>query len=798
MNYTLKYLYLILLVITFINLRYAFGNSSKSDITRADTLNIIHYDIHLDIKNFEAKQIRGYTEIILTPKVKNINTIALDLLKLQIDSVTERHETSEELKTYFYNDTLIQIPLGRLINITDTIKLRVYYHGQPQLDPSFANWGGFFFTDNYAFNLGVGFGSDPHPIGRFWFPCLDDFKSRSLYDFYIRTEKTHTAVCNGLLVKVNNNGDNTQTFHWQMKNTIPTYLASVAVSDYVAVNDSYTGIKSEIPVNIYVNPKDTGKAKASFIHLKPILSIFEKDFGPYEWQRVGCVGVPFLYGAMEHATNITYPNSFIDSTLTYESFYAHELSHHWFGDLVTCSTAEDMWLNEGWARYCEFIYREGLYGKQSYKDNVRDNHRYVLESVYITDNGYRAIYGIPSDYTYSSTVYDKGADVIHTLRNYIGDSLFFNTVKSYLKQYSFNNISTEQFKDFFSDNTGINLNDFFNTWVYDKGFPHFSVDSFRIAKSETWGSIVDVYLRQRLRGTAVYSKSNKTDINFRSKDWESYTDTIIFSGEYAHKTFIVPFTPDVIMIDKDEKVADATTDNYMIIKTAGTYDFPDTYFQLTVNNINDSAFVRAEHNWVAPDKPKKLSNAVYRISQERYWKIDGIFPEGFNAKGRFFFSRTTNLNNGYLDNGLLTGLKSSDSLILLYRRNTADDWRIIPFTKKSSYTNGYIYTDNLKPGEYCLGIGQPFQSVETVNPEPVSFNIFPNPGNGEFDIEYEIKTNALINIFDIKGNKVDSIIIYKGHKTIKWDARNLSNGAYILKLFNSKNRFVTSKTVIKS
>ncbi len=770
---------------------------SSSYFPGADSLNILHYDIHLDIMNFSAKQINGFTEVKLTPKVNNISKINLNLFKLNVDSVFINNVKSH---LFLYNDTLLQIPLANAISPNDTVNVRIYYHGKPQLDPSLGNWGGFFFSGNYAFNLGVGMKSNPHPIGRFWFPCIDDFKSRALYDFYIRTENTHTAVCNGELVNIENKEDNTRIFHWKMNNTIPSYLVSVAVSDYAALKDTFKGIKGIIPLSIYVNPADTVKAKASFINIKYILGIFEKDFGPYLWQRVGYVGVPFLYGAMEHATNIAYPNSMIDGSLNYESLYAHELSHHWFGDLVTCASAEDMWINEGWAAFCEYVYREGLYGKQSYKDNLRDNHRYVLQSLYILDKGYRAIQGNPPDYTYCKTVYDKGADVVHTLRNYMGDTLFFKTTKEYLKQFAFNNISTPQLRDYFTEKSGIKLNDFFDTWVYGKGFPHFSVDSFNLkSKSNDSKSFnVEVFVRQRLRGASSFGKSNKLEITFMSAGWKSLTDTIVFSGEFASRVFSVPFKPDIVMADIEEKVSDATTDNYIVIKNKSDYIFPQTYFALTVNDIKDSAFVRVEHNWVAPDKFKKPLKDVKRISDARYWKIDGIFPEGFNAKGKFYFSKSADINNGNLDNNFLRYNKSADSLILLYRANCADDWKVVNYSVSGNGYYGNVYSDNIKPGEYCLGIGKRGVSVdEHRSAENNNLSIYPNPSEGKFKIEYDINDEGQINIYDISGSLLDSINVSRGYNIISWNSDKLKAGIYIFKLFTNNNKIIITKSVVK-
>ena len=769
---------------------------NKSDITRADSFNIVHYGIHLDIMNFTAKQIKGFTEVTVSPKVNSINNVTLDLLKLTIDSV---FADNSKVINYTYNDTLIKIPLGRIINSTDTARLKVYYHGKPQIDPSTTNWGGFKFTGDYAFNLGVGMKSNPHSIGRFWFPCIDDFRSKSLYDIYIRTENSHTAVCGGTLKSVTDNGDGTRTFHWNLKSVIPTYLASVAVSNYVAVKDTFDGMKAKIPIMLYVNTYDINNATLSFKNLKAILKHFEKEFGPYEWERVGYVGVPFDFGAMEHATNITYPINAIDGTLSNEKLYAHELSHHWFGDLVTCSTAEDMWMNEGWAAYCESVFVEGIYGNKKYKDFVRANHKYVLQFLDKVDNGYKSIYGLPADYTYSSTVYDKGADVVHTLRNYLGDSLFYKTVKEYLKYYAFSNANTAQLKDFFAEKSEINLNDFFNSWVYGKGFPHFSVDSFSVVKNTESDYSVRVYVRQRLKGTNIYSQSNKLEITFMTNNpSKSYTDTIKFSGQYGNSIFHLAFNPVLAMLDINEKVQDATTDNYQELKKTGSYDFPNTYFYLTVNNITDSVFVRAEHNWVAPDKPKKQTNEIIRISDSRYWKIDADLPENINAKGRFYFSRNLDYANGFLDNTLLPAPKSSDSLILLYRRNTADDWRIINFTKTGNTSTGYLYTDNIKPGEYCFGIGKPNQSgIEDLKNINNSLSIYPNPSSGNFEIEYVIKGKAYLNIYDIKGSLVDSMNVESGHNIISWEAEGKKAGTYVFKLSSFDKKIEMIKSVIK-
>ncbi|GIV28193.1 MAG: hypothetical protein KatS3mg027_2007 [Bacteroidia bacterium] len=172
---------------------------------RSDTFDVLHYDIHLDI-NFTNTQISGFTEIKIVPKMNGQTSVRLDLLRMQVDSI----KVDNQISSFWYNDTLLSIQLGGIKNIGDTFNVSVFYHGVPQVDPS--GWGGFYFNGNYAFNLGVGFASLPHNFGRVWFPCFDNFVEKSAYDFYIQTDSTKFAYCNGALLSDNVvNGKRIQT-----------------------------------------------------------------------------------------------------------------------------------------------------------------------------------------------------------------------------------------------------------------------------------------------------------------------------------------------------------------------------------------------------------------------------------------------------------------------------------------------------------------------------------------------------------------------------------------------------------
>ncbi|HQK98342.1 MAG TPA: hypothetical protein PLH61_09995, partial [Bacteroidia bacterium] len=196
---------------------------------------VVHYEITVSDINFTTSSISCKTDIAFKITQNNTSIIKLDLLKLTVDSIVDfNHQYS-----FTYNDTTLSISLGTILNNGDSSALSIYYHGQPQQDPS--GWGGFYFSGSYAFNLGVGFDSDPHNLGKVWFPCVDNFTDRASYSFHITTAVGSKAFCNGALVGQSTNGNGLPIWHWQIFDRIPTYLASVAVAPYTTWSRNYSG-----------------------------------------------------------------------------------------------------------------------------------------------------------------------------------------------------------------------------------------------------------------------------------------------------------------------------------------------------------------------------------------------------------------------------------------------------------------------------------------------------------------------------------------------------------------------------
>ena len=782
-----KFILLSLFAITLsINILIAQQNTKCGHMTSfdksliSDTLDAIHYNIHLTVTDFSGHEIGGYTDVELASKINNLNEIKLELMSLTTDSV---FVDDVEVTGFTHIGNIITIPLSAPLNAGDNANVRVYYHGVPFHE----GWGGFHWDNQYAFNLGVGFVTIPHNLGKTWFPCIDDFHDRALYDIYATVEDPKKAVCGGLLLDVVDNGNGTKTYHWKLNHTIPTYLASIAVGDYAVVSDVYNGIEEDIPIEIYVKPADTIKVPGSFVHLKEVLAIYENRWGPYRWSRIGYVGTAI--GAMEHVTNIALPHFCIDGGLSCESTIVHELSHMWFGDNVTCASAEDMWLNEGWAVYNEAIYREDLYSEEEFHDFMYDNLAKIIQFCHTSsgDGSYFPLNEIPQNITYGMTAYKRGSTVAHSLRGYLGDDLFFDAMKAYQENFKYNYCSSEDMETFLTGYTGIDMSGFFDNWVFHSGTPQYSIDSFNVVPTGS-GADVRVFMRQRRHGPEFTGDNNIVEVTFMDSNWNRYSDTVHFDGASGGSSVKqVPFVPEIALCDYNFRLCDAVTDLNRVIKETGSKTYPKTYFKLIVNEISDSALVRVEHNWAPPDDFKNPIQGV-TLSNYRYWRIDGIFPEGFDATGEFTYTKTS-----FLDDSLLN---PNDTVLLLYRTDAGDDWHFIDYSVIGIWSVGKFYVDNLQRGEYTIAVGDDtFTGIEeTQVPKKSPITIHPNPSSDFFIIDYP--QPGTFEFYDETGNIVDSVHLHSGASSFKWKPEDLPKGTYFVRYLSENNKTIGVEKLI--
>ena len=742
--------------------------------TNADSIDILHYTIDLDFTDFSNQNITGNTQIKLTPRTNNVNQIRLDLLELSVDSVKINNQPLQ----FSYNDSLLKVLFPTPYTTNDTINLFIYYNGSPVQDSQ--GEGGFYFDGSYAYNIGVFLNDIPHNAGKVWFPCFDDFTERSTYSFYIKTSNGKKAHCNGYLANEQIISGDTIIRHWEMGEEIPTYLACVAIGDYSTVSQIHNGNFGSIPIELAAHSSDTSDVKLSFQNLGNAINIYEEKFGMYKWNKVGYNIVPFPYGAMEHATSIAYQRALINGLTTYETVMAHELAHSWWGNLVTCHDATEMWLNEGWASYAEHIFLEELYGKASYWDAVHSNHLDVIQNAHRQEEGYHALSNVPLNQTYGIHSYQKGAMVVHNLRTYLSDSLFYDGIRAFIANNNFKEISSNDLQNFLSTYSSIDLSYFFNGWVFNPGFPNFQIDSFEYQQINNDYEI-DIHIKQYLQSAPSFFENVPMMISILGNNFESYDTTIQVSGEYHTFNFTLPFEPNLIYLNKNNGILGATTSEEKIIKTTGSSNFNRAKMSLQTHNlISDSIFVRIERNWVSPDPTNKESDL--RLSKSHSWSVKSNMSSNDHISGHILYSK-------FFDNDLIS--INEDSLVLAYRKDGTQLWKLYNnFTKDINNSNqdgyGTISIDSLISGEYCLAnSNRLLNTLRDLNSNEIK--VFPNILLNEETINItnlDKNERYTLTISDMKGSVIYRKVINSKHYDFV-QLKNLVSNTYILNIYNS-------------
>lgn len=742
--------------------------------SRCDTVDILDTYVYLDFTDISNGTLRGYADIVVSPLMVNIPQLHFDLEGMVTDSVLVN---STQL---FFNhagpDLYIYLP--NLPSWTNFV-VRIYYHGNPIHDTS---WGGFYFSGGYAYNMGVGMDALPHNYGRVWFPCFDNFRERCTYTIQTLTNGGRTSYCGGIRSSEINVGGDSLLTTWSLLQPVPSYLASVAVSNYTHVENQFTSLGGYTrPIWLAAHASDTLDMKNSFVHLHDALQAFETKYGNYAFDKVGFTAVPFTGGAMEHATNIAYPLFAIDGTTNYETLYAHELSHHWWGDLITCETAADMWINEGWASYSERIFTEWLYGTDAYSASIRSNHRDVLLNAPRNDGGYFPLNAIPENITYGQTVYNKGADVAHSLRGFMGDENFFQAIHDLMTQYQFNTLNSVQMRDFFQSYTTEDLSEFFNGWVFQRGYPDFRLNNYNYT-SQFVGYELNLQVDQYLHHNTDFL--NNVPLEVTVMDFEGNTDTVIIhaSGESSTATATVLFEPVHVMLNRADKLHYATLADEAWNSTTGSHDLTFANFEYDVTDLGnmDSIFIRAEMHLTAADRVSAIPYTDYIISSDRFWLVNTYANETTSTKMTLRFNGSATATSA-LDTSLFQlvqqyGMDESN-MVLLYRASGSDSWSeannaTLLTAGSATNWNGRFEVLNPLPGDYAFGFHSGIISVEENEHPSLPFNIN----------NHEIISSNFSGKYCLTNSNGQQLLKGKSSEGFRLNVSEYATGVYFLQL----------------
>ncbi|MFP9114950.1 M1 family aminopeptidase [Flavobacterium sp. RHBU_3] len=303
-----------------------------------------------------------------------------------------------------------------------------------------------------------------------WWPCKQDLNDKiNGIDVYITAPSQYTAVSNGVEISQTLSGSN-KTTHFQHNYLIPAYLVAIAVTNYSVYTQTYNGTLGSFPVVNYLYPETQSTNQPMLAQTLNIMQFYEDTFEqfPFHTEKYGHAqwGVN---GGMEHTT-VSFMGSFGRELI------AHEMGHQWFGDKITCGSWQDIWLNEGFATYLSGLVVEHQDGATSFttwrQQKVNNITAYPNGAVYLTAND-----TLDENRIFSSRLsYNKGAMVLNMLRFKLGDTNFYQGIKNYLADanLAYGYAKTPDFQAHMETASGLNLDEFFNDWVYNQGYPTYT------------------------------------------------------------------------------------------------------------------------------------------------------------------------------------------------------------------------------------------------------------------------------------------------------------------------------------
>ncbi len=471
---------------------------SEREIERADSLtgfDITKYVINLDIDT-QTHFVEGLVQAFITPEGP-ISFIEYELVGDSLNVTQVR--VNGGITAFTHQNGIIHIPLPPATR--EPFNTEVYYSGVPSRSPTPYNIG-MIFTPTAVYTL-----SNPD-AGRYYWPCYDHPWDKALVDWNITVRSDWLAAANGIRTGITDNGNGTRTHHWVCSSPVATYVMGFAAGPYV----EFLQQAGALPIQNFVLPGQLNNAQVDFANLPEMIGFFGDTYGPYPFEKYGHMVVNMAtYAAMEHQTMTTFGAAYLTGNQQYESIVAHELTHQWYGNLVTPLTMREVWLKESFATYSEFLWEAHHHGWDAGCDYLRDN----IQQYYISwenSNGPHTIFNPQYNLMFAPPTYEKSASVLHMLRLKMGNAAFFQFIRTILTTWPGGNIVTSEFAALAEQISGLDLDQFFQQWIYSPGVPNAELDVFHngaglakvVAKSSSpTATLFDLEIPVRVPGSAV-------------------------------------------------------------------------------------------------------------------------------------------------------------------------------------------------------------------------------------------------------------------------------------------------------
>ena len=590
------------------------------------TFDLLH--TKLDVKfDWKKSYLFGKAELTLTPYFHSREQLTLDARGMDIHQVALMIGDDKQDLSYKYDSLDLTVDLGKEYTRKDTFKIFIDYTSKPNELPK----GG---SDAIADDQGLYF---INPTGEIkdkpmqiwtqgetesnsvWFPTIDAPNEKATQEIAITIENRFKTLSNGELTHQEDNGDGTRTDFWEMNQLNTPYLFMMAIGEYAIVSDEWRGKE----VSYYVEPEYEEYARDIFGITPEMLEFFSNKLGvEYPWVKYNQVIVrDYVSGAMENTSAVIFGDfvqqtkrEMLDDNMRTEDIVAHELFHHWFGDLVTCESWANLPLNESFATYGEVLWREYKYGDDKAREELqKDLTGYLRSAKEKSVDVVRFDYGHREE-MFDGNTYQKGARILHMLRTYMGDDAFFESLRIYLEENKHTAVEMHQLRLACEKVSGEDLNWFFNQWFFAKGHPILDINYYYNDSLKT--QTVTVTQMQDLATVPLYYLPIAIDIYVSG---EKERKEIIIDQVSQSFTFDVEQKPELVNFDADKILLCEKMDNHNEISEWATMyykagNYLDRYEAVKqLSEINDPLAIEVIIDALSDSFPKIQRTAISGI-----------------------------------------------------------------------------------------------------------------------------------------------------------------------------------------
>ncbi|GGG63979.1 M1 family metallopeptidase [Epilithonimonas arachidiradicis] len=605
------------------------GRNVPYRATHTKTTELKHTKLKVSF-DYQKEQMNGEEWLTASPFFYATNELVLDAKGMLIHDVAlDKNGSKSPLKFDYKNDEL-KITLDKTYQKNQDYTVYIKYTARPN---EVKQEGSAAINDAKGLYFINAQGKDPDKPTQIWtqgetesssawFPTIDKSNQKTTQEIYMTVPDKYVTLSNGILKDSQKESGNMRTDHWVMDKRHSTYLFFMGVGEYAIVKDKWRNI----PVDYYIEKEYEPYAKQIYGNTPEMIEFFSKKLGyDYPWAKYAQIsGRDYVSGAMENTTATLHgsdilqkPGQLIDEN-KWEDTIAHELFHHWFGDLVTAESWSNLTVNESFANYSEYLWNEYKYGKdQADYHQMEDVNHYIHNPGDFKKDLVRFNYASRED-VFDLVTYQKGGGILHMLRNYLGDDAFFAGMNDYLKTYEYGNAEAHQLRLSFEKVSGKDLNWFFNQWYFGSGHPKLSYTS--------------TYEPVKKQVTVVINQSQDQPFEFPLAidvyDNGKPSRKQVWVDAKAKNTFTFDSskTPDLININADGiLVADVTetkTPEQSFLQFTGSKEYKSK--SIALSNIKEDAGKN-------PAGIKLLAAALkdpfFRIREQALEQIDLTIPE---------------------------------------------------------------------------------------------------------------------------------------------------------------------------